>query len=95
MVESDHANYIFSTKGACLEQLIFKRVMSGKLEELPEQFKHHKNYDRETDAFWWRLIKHTPYTYTLVSQKQLESATQLVYKAETKSGSYRKDFYGS
>ena len=90
LVESDHANYIFSTKGACLEQLIFKRVMSGKLEEL-QTIHAPQELDRENRCLV-ALNQRTPYTYTLVSQKQLESATQLVYKAETNQAVIEKTF---
>ena len=90
-VEADHATYVFSTKGASLEQLVFKRVMNDQLVAL-KTIEAPQGQTRDTRNFLVALEKNTPFRYALVEQKSLESATQLTYKAETEQAIIEKVF---
>lgn len=90
-IQTDHAIYTFSTNGASLQQLTFKRVADGK----PILINTVEAYDkitREEVSFLVALNEKTPYYYTLVSQQKLASATQLIYKAETDVATIQKTF---
>lgn len=89
-VEADHATYIFSTKGASLEQLIFKRIMNNQVVALKTI--EAPGLARDNRNFLVALAKNTPFRYSLVEQKSLESGTQLTYKAETDQVSIEKVF---
>lgn len=82
VIQTPHAIYRFSNHGACLEQLTFKRRMEGheidlNTIETPQQLAHAHR------CFMVALDQKTPYLYQLTEQKQLETARQLVYRAET------------
>ncbi len=90
-VEADHATYLFSTKGATLEQLTFKRIMNDRVVAL-KTIEAPQGPSRDTRNFLVALAKKTPLNYALVDQKSLESATQLTYKAETEQAVIEKIF---
>lgn len=90
-IETDHASYIFSTHGACLKQLTFKRVMNEKpvlLSTMPSVLPAQK----ETRSFLLAFEQKTPFNYELVQKVQQENSTRLHYKAETDQGTVEKLF---
>ena len=91
LIETEHASYLFSSKGACLKQLTFKRMMNGKLVAL-RTIDSSDTATRENCCFLLALDKKTPYLYTLIDQKKLASATQLTYQAETDEVTVKKIF---
>jgi len=90
-VQTEHALYTFSTAGASLQQLTFKRVADGK-PILINTLEPYDKITREEASFLVVLNEKTPYNYTLVSQQRLASATQLVYQAQTPAATIQKTF---
>lgn len=90
-VDADHASYTFSTKGASLEQLTFKRIMNGQMVGL-KTIEAPQATGAESLNFLVALDKNTPLIYKLVEQKTLESGTQLVYRAESDQAIIEKVF---
>lgn len=90
-IETPHALYAFSTDGASLQQVTFKRIADGKpiLINTIEPF---ESMSREELSFLVALNDKTPYYYQLVSQEKLATATQLVYQATTPAATIQKTF---
>lgn len=90
-IETEHALYTFSSAGASLQQLTFKRVADGKpiLINTIEPF---EAIGREELSFLVVLNEKTPFNYTLVSQQRLATATQLIYQADTPVAQIQKTF---
>lgn len=90
-IETDYANYLFSNKGACLEELTFKRLMHGEQIALrtiagPQEAVH------ESRCFLVALNQQTPFEYTFLGKKELETAVALPYRAETDAAVIQKTF---
>lgn len=90
-IETDHAIYQFSEKGASLEQLVFKRVMNGQVVSVPT-LEIGPDQQNDQRCFLVALEQKTPLAYTLIEQKQLENATQLAYSAQTDQAIIQKTF---
>lgn len=91
VIENEHAIYTFSTGGASLKQLTFKRVADGK-SILINTIEPRESLGREEKFLLVALNEQTPYYYTLVSTQDLAAATQLVYKAQTPQATIEKVF---
>lgn len=90
-IETEHAHYTFSSAGASLQQLTFKREADGK----PILINTIEPYDaiaRDEVSFLVAFNEKTPYNYTLVSQQRLATATELVYQADTPDATIQKTF---
>lgn len=81
-VETDYANLVFSTDGATLERLEFKREVGGVPHSLTTIFPV-SSTDREKRCFIVALDEKTPYFYSLIDQKNVGDDVQLTYHAET------------
>ncbi len=81
-IDTPEARYLFSNKGACLQGLTFNRMMNGQRVALPT-LEASQELAHENRCFLVALDQNTPYRYTLVEQKPLETATQLVYRSQT------------
>ncbi len=89
VIETDHAIYTFSTGGASLKQLTFKRVADGK-SILINTIEPGSLVGREEKFLLVALNEQTPYYYTLVGKQELAGATELVYKAQTSQATIEK-----
>lgn len=90
-IETEHAIYSFSTEGARLQQLTFKRVADGK-PILINTVEPAAQMSREESFFLVALNEKTPYYYRLVNQQKLATATELVYQADTDQATIQKTF---
>lgn len=90
-IDADNATYRFSSRGASLEQLTFKRMTNNRLIELKTIDAPH-DFTREARCFLLALNKKTPYRYSLAEEKTVAHGTQLTYKAETEEASIEKIF---
>ncbi len=78
-IETTGALYQFSTEGASLERLEFKRRRGDVLATIYPV----SPTEREQRCFLIALPEKTPYYYTLVDQKTNNTVHELVYRAET------------
>lgn len=90
-VETDLATYTFSTDGATLDSLVFKRNQDGKHIELTTITPQAEN-ERERGCFLVALEEKTPYFYTMREVRDLEDRVTLEYKADTQEVSIVKTF---
>jgi YidC/Oxa1 family membrane protein insertase len=90
VVETDGATYLFSSHGACLEQLTFKRIMNGKTVAVPT-FDATQRELKEC-SFLVALDKKTPVHYQLIENKAIAGAQQLTYRAQTELADIEKIF---
>lgn len=90
-IDTDNALYQFSSRGASLEQLTFKRMSNNRLLELTTIDAPH-DFTREARCFLLALNKKTPYSYSLVDKKQVAQGTQVTYRAETPEATIEKIF---
>ncbi len=90
-IETEFATYIFSNKGACLEQLIFKRHMNGELISLKTIETPH-DLSRENNCFLVGLDTNTPYNFTLIDHDQGESVSHVTYRGQTEHAIIDKTF---
>src|SRR5579871_2756531 len=98
-VETDHALLVFTTDGASLERLEFKRKMDGWPQALTTIFPV-ASTDKEQRCFLVGLNEETPFYYKLVENKEgtvrdgclVYPTTQLTYEAQTRAGTIRKKF---
>ncbi len=91
VIETPQALYTFSTGGASLTQLTFKRVADGK-PILINTIEPQNAQARDTRTFLVALDTDTPYYYQLVNQRRVEGATQLRYRAQTPGAIIEKLF---
>ncbi len=97
-IETNWAKLAFSTYGASLDSLVFKQLISGKMQEIPVVFPP-VSTEQEKRCFLIGLAEKTPYYYTLekVEKRQKETGDgidsyELVYKAETDAVEIQKTF---
>ena len=81
-IETESATYIFSNKGACLEQLVFKRHMNGELITL-KTIETPQDLSRENNCFLVGLDTNTPYNFTLVDHDQGDAVSHVTYRGQT------------
>lgn len=89
-IDNKHIIAQFSSCGAGIETLTFKRIMSGQerlltILEASEQ-------ERMRHAFLVAFADATPYYYDLVSENQTDEGTVLTYAAHTEKASIEKQF---
>lgn len=89
-VETTWGHLIFSTDGATLKQLAFKRMIDGK-EQLINTIDT-ADTQQEDRCFLIALQAKTPYFYTLVDRKYSDDAVELRYEAALDAGRLAKTF---
>lgn len=89
-VETAWGHLVFSTNGAVLKQLNFKRIIDGK-EQLIATIDTADN-QQEDRCFLVALQSKTPYFYTLVDRKYSDDTIELRYEASLDSGRISKTF---
>jgi YidC/Oxa1 family membrane protein insertase len=90
-IDTQHAQLVFSTDGASLERLEFKRHMDGWPQTLTTIFPV-ASTEREKRCFLVALEQETPFYYTLVSNQDVGNAVELMYQAEVKGTTVKKKF---
>lgn len=90
-IETAQAHYTFSTEGARMQQLTFKRMADGK-PILINTIEPTDSFNRQDSFFLVALNEKTPFNYRLISQQKLASATELVYQVETDQATIQKTF---
>ena len=90
-VETAWGHATFSSDGATLESIDFKRMLNGK-EQLIRTIFPVPEIERESRCFLVALQEKTPYFYTLASRKDGDEVTELTYKADFNQGSIHKTF---
>ena len=90
-VETAWGQVIFSSDGATLESIEFRRMLNGGEQRIRTIFPVAKT-ERESRCFLIGLQEKTPYYYTLVSRNDGDDVVTLVYKANFGEGSIRKTF---
>ena len=81
MLETDDVKYVFSTEGASLQEVEFKRSFGNTQRWLQTIFPPNQ-YEREERCFLVALDEMTPYYYQLKDQKEDEISYTLNYEAE-------------
>lgn len=93
VVENEHAIYTFSTDGACLEQLVFKRsAHEGSVITISTLGQQQRSAGHEYCSFLVALDQKTPLRYELVEKRRLASSTELVYRSITEQVLIEKMF---
>lgn len=90
-VETDHARLVFSTCGASLELLDFKRSRSGVHGDVVTIFPLGSE-DKEKRCFLLALDEQTPYYYTFISQVDYDDRIEVTYQADFYAGRIQKTF---
>ena len=90
-IETPEAHYIFSTEGASLEHIEFKRKWGGKEGYLSTVFAP-SVIDRERRCFLIALNEPAPFTFDLINKKEDEEHIYLEYSAIFEYGTIRKEF---
>lgn len=90
-VETDYARLVFSTDGASLERLEFKRELGGVPQPLNTIFPLAAT-EREKRCFLVALPEKTPYFYTFIDQKNVGDDVEITYQAETDAVILKKTF---
>lgn len=88
-VETEWANLTFSSDGAALERLEFKRKRHGAANDMITIF---PTLEREQKAFLVALHERTPYFFSLVDRQDGPESIQLIYEGDFGSGTLRKRF---
>jgi YidC/Oxa1 family membrane protein insertase len=91
-VETDHAHLVFSTHGASLEQLDFKRVNHGAQGDIITTIFPVSAVEKEKRCFLVGFDGATPYYYTLSSRVDRDDRTVLTYSADFDGGRIEKTF---
>jgi len=90
-VETDSARYVFSTDGASLERLEFKRQAGKEWITLDTVFPPNE-FEKERRCFLVALDEKTPYYYKLVDQKEDDCDVTLTYRTDFGDCSIEKQF---
>lgn len=90
-VETDGAQLVFSTDGASLDSLEFKRRTDGKIYGLNTIFPVNET-ERESRCFLVAFDQKTPYYFTLANRGDSDEKTVLTYQAETDEALLSKTF---
>lgn len=91
LVETDNALYDFSTDGAALERLRFKRQLGDEMGTIATIFPSMRD-NRANTCFLVALADKTPFFYTLVKRTNKQETVDLIYEAETDEAFIRKQF---
>lgn len=90
-IETDQVRYIFSSEGASLESLEFKRTWGGKEGYLNTIFAPSVT-DKEQRCFLVALDTNSPYYFDLIKQNRDDETAHLVYQATFPEGTLTKEF---
>lgn len=90
-LDTKHAIYKFSTEGASLTQVTFKRVQDG-VAVLINTLESENELDKEKRSFLVALDQKTPYIFQLQDEKTLADQTVLTYSATTDQATLEKIF---
>lgn len=88
-IETDWAYLSFSSDGAALERLQFKRHQHGSGDYIVTIF---PSTERDQKAFTVALQERTPYYFTLVNTQEHEESVHLMYEGAFGTGLLRKTF---
>ena len=91
VLETEHVHYKFSTEGAALESIEFKRNWGGKEGYLATIFEP-PTTERDRKCFLVALDSKTPYHFDLVENKEEHDRFVLTYEADFEDGVMRKQF---
>lgn len=91
IVETPHAQWVFSNHGAILDQFSYKREIDGE-HRMITTISPKIEADRELGAFLVALEENTPYIYSLTSRNDTNTVTELVYTAESDEATIIKKF---
>jgi YidC/Oxa1 family membrane protein insertase len=91
LVDTDGASYYFTSAGACLEKMIFKRRYHGKA-DLIEIIPPKDTATRENCSFLLALENQTPYAYQLIDRQDHEHDIELTYQANHPQAVIKKHF---
>jgi YidC/Oxa1 family membrane protein insertase len=90
-IETEWGHVQFSTDGASLESIDFKRELDGKIKSIRTIFPVTET-ERENRCFLVALNEKTPFYYALVSSQECDDSYQLVYLSDTDDCSIKKTF---
>ncbi len=90
-VETENVTLVFSTDGASLDRLEFKRKTDGKFYTIDTIFPV-QEVEREKRCFLVAFDQKTPYYFKLINRQELPDATVISYQAETEDGILVKTF---
>lgn len=91
VLETPHATYEFSSDGASLERLTFKRQLDGKMGSITTLFPS-PDGEREDRLFLVALDQKTPYYFELTNLEQNDAQFVLTYQADFGDGVMTKVF---
>lgn len=91
VVETDWGRMLFSTDGASLEELSFKRIINGS-EHVLNTIRSHTETEQEQRCFLVALQEKTPLYYRLVDHSEQDAHIKLTYQAATDECVVRKTF---
>ncbi len=91
-IDTDYAQYQFSTEGASLERLEFKAYPYYGLNHAMTTITSDSAAEREKRCFLVALNEQTPYQYTLINKHDTGKEVYLTYQAETPSCTLGKKF---
>ena len=90
-IETTWGSLEFTTEGATLNRLEFKRKIEGDTRIIGTIFPHAEG-ERSQRAFRVALSEETPFTYRLTSTKREDSTISLVYEGSSDQATIRKTF---
>lgn len=90
-MQTDHEQLLFSTEGASLENLTFKRTIDGKFIAITTIHRPNST-EREQRAFLVGFNQLTPYEYEFVDEKKEADLVAITYKATTEQAIVTKTF---
>ncbi len=90
-IETPEAHYLFSTEGASLEHIEFKRKWGGKEGYLSTVFAP-SVIDRERRCFLVVFNEPTPFSFDLLNKKEDDEHIYVEYGASFEQGTIRKEF---
>lgn len=90
-VETENALYDFSTQGASLERLRFKRQLGDEMGTIATIFPS-TSQDRQNRCFLVALADKTPFFYTFIERIDKKESVDLIYEADTADAVIRKVF---
>jgi len=81
-VETDLANYVFTSDGATLDRVEIKRVVNGKQRLINTVFPVIQN-EKENGCFLVALEEKTPYYYTFIGRDETDSEVNIRYRYDS------------
>jgi YidC/Oxa1 family membrane protein insertase len=90
-IDTPLAHYVFTSDGAALERVDFKRKIDGVDSTVTTVFPADQT-ERESLCFLVALGEKTPFYYELIDRKDAADSTQLTYQASFGDGTIQKTF---